>query len=493
MKAVWVLFIVFVVLMGLLISPAHAQWTEPVRISDSLGMLPFAAVIGDSIHVVFERSQKFGYVNSSDNGITWGDVTFPASIFNGNNYHPFIMESAGKLHVVWRSFPIGNPRQQIFHFSSSDGGNSWSDRHQVFNNNSAMLKYPRLAAVGDTLFFSCRTVSMLLSFRSLDGGVTWGDSAVVESGPIVIDHDQIMLYAQGRVHLVYQLALVGDSVGIEIYHSYSDDYGLTWSERYPLSTLEPIPNVKHGQAPSAYIDSAGNIIAAWYDYKYGSACGFTGDILARISTDNGDSWLPESRLTFTQTGSGSSVLIVNDTLYSVWSDDIINGCFSDRLMYSFSTDWGVSWANPTTMSDFYDLSELDPYLFYTSDGSNTFLHCVFRRELQPGADIFYSRNAIVTEIIDLDKSQLPENIQITAYPNPFNSRTIMAYRNLKGGEIEIYNITGQKVKTLTTNNKEGQIEWDARDALGNKVSTGIYFARARAPQEYITIKLLNLR
>ncbi len=35
--------------------------------------------------------------------------------------------------------------------------------------------------------------------------------------------------------------------------------------------------------------------------------------------------------------------------------------------------------------------------------------------------------------------------------------------------------------------------WDARDALGNKVSSGIYFARARAGGYDTAIKLLYLK
>jgi hypothetical protein len=35
--------------------------------------------------------------------------------------------------------------------------------------------------------------------------------------------------------------------------------------------------------------------------------------------------------------------------------------------------------------------------------------------------------------------------------------------------------------------------WDARDALGNKVSSGVYFARARGANYNKAIKLLYLK
>ena len=120
-------------------------------------------------------------------------------------------------------------------------------------------------------------------------------------------------------------------------------------------------------------------------------------------------------------------------------------------------------------------------------------HCVFWAELLDDSHaLFYLKSPAVTAI-QYEKI-LPQEIQFYAYPNPFNSKTILTYKNLKGGEIEIYNITGQKIRTLTTaNNKEGQIEWDARDALGNKVSSGIYFARAKTPRNSTTIKLIYLK
>jgi flagellar hook assembly protein FlgD len=83
---------------------------------------------------------------------------------------------------------------------------------------------------------------------------------------------------------------------------------------------------------------------------------------------------------------------------------------------------------------------------------------------------------------------------IKAFPNPFNSVTVLSYSNLKGGEIEIFNISGQLVRTFHIDTrKEGKIIWDATDAMGNKVSSGIYFARARTINNTQTIKLVYLK
>jgi flagellar hook assembly protein FlgD len=101
-----------------------------------------------------------------------------------------------------------------------------------------------------------------------------------------------------------------------------------------------------------------------------------------------------------------------------------------------------------------------------------------------------------------DGIEMSFGIKLTAYPNPFNSSILFCYslQNAEGGDLGIYTIQGQLLKTYDIKGKEGKIEWDARDAEGNKVSSGIYFAKARfgskatsASQESQAIKLIYLK
>jgi hypothetical protein len=60
--------------------------------------------------------------------------------------------------------------------------------------------------------------------------------------------------------------------------------------------------------------------------------------------------------------------------------------------------------------------------------------------------------------------------------------------------LAIYNLMGQKVKSFSIKNrKEGKIIWDASDASGKTVCSGIYFAKAGASHKVYTIKILYLR
>ena len=82
-----------------------------------------------------------------------------------------------------------------------------------------------------------------------------------------------------------------------------------------------------------------------------------------------------------------------------------------------------------------------------------------------------------------DSPSLPAKTALQAnYPNPFNSRTQIAYRLAAPGPVrlEIYNVLGQRVRTLVNEFQPAgmyQTPWDARDQQGATVGTGVYLTR----------------
>ncbi|OQX91388.1 MAG: hypothetical protein B6D58_08365 [candidate division Zixibacteria bacterium 4484_95] len=93
-----------------------------------------------------------------------------------------------------------------------------------------------------------------------------------------------------------------------------------------------------------------------------------------------------------------------------------------------------------------------------------------------------------------DDTILTDDNSLEIYPNPFNSVTTLTYSNLKRDEIQIFNISGQLIRTLKVDSgKQGKIIWDATDAQGNKVSSGIYFARARIYNISKIVKLIYIK
>ena len=82
-------------------------------------------------------------------------------------------------------------------------------------------------------------------------------------------------------------------------------------------------------------------------------------------------------------------------------------------------------------------------------------------------------------------------------PNPFNGNTVIPYRLDADGPVrlEIYNLLGQRIRTLVDEAQTAgvyRVHWDARDAAGRSVATGIYFTRLHYPGGVHTRRMLYL-
>lgn len=86
------------------------------------------------------------------------------------------------------------------------------------------------------------------------------------------------------------------------------------------------------------------------------------------------------------------------------------------------------------------------------------------------------------------------------YPNPFNANTVISFVMKEDciGELSIYNIKGQKVKTLFSNKPISKDElirttWDIKDETGKVVSPGIYFMKLETNTYTSTKKIMILK
>ena len=81
------------------------------------------------------------------------------------------------------------------------------------------------------------------------------------------------------------------------------------------------------------------------------------------------------------------------------------------------------------------------------------------------------------------------------YPNPFNPETTIQYSLPKQTHttITVFNIKGSRVNTLVNGLQQAgshSIVWNGCDANGQKVSSGIYYARIEAGEYQQTIKMI---
>jgi flagellar hook assembly protein FlgD len=84
------------------------------------------------------------------------------------------------------------------------------------------------------------------------------------------------------------------------------------------------------------------------------------------------------------------------------------------------------------------------------------------------------------------------------YPNPFNATTVIKFTlpELLNITLDIYNISGQKVRTLADGifgAGTQTIIWDGRNTDGEAVASGIYLYRLRAGNAIETRKMVMLK
>lgn len=104
-----------------------------------------------------------------------------------------------------------------------------------------------------------------------------------------------------------------------------------------------------------------------------------------------------------------------------------------------------------------------------------------------------------TDINDKKKDLLPEDFYLTQnYPNPFNSQTNIEYTIpiLSRIRLEIFDLLGQKVKTLLNEEKSPgnyMVNWNGKNDLNNPVNSGIYFLKLTSEKFSSTKKMILLK
>jgi len=93
---------------------------------------------------------------------------------------------------------------------------------------------------------------------------------------------------------------------------------------------------------------------------------------------------------------------------------------------------------------------------------------------------------------------LPRQMELTQNrPNPFNPSTTFELALPVASEylVEVYNITGQVVRTWSGSAPAGYVtfEWNGEDTNGRRVASGIYFYRAHAAGETAIRKMIMLK
>jgi len=132
---------------------------------------------------------------------------------------------------------------------------------------------------------------------------------------------------------------------------------------------------------------------------------------------------------------------------------------------------------------------------------------LFQR-IQNWPDSTVSMQVMIEPVVNISDVPIIEYFTlINNYPNPFNSTTIISWQlarqnNAAGQavgskvELKIFNLLGQKLRTLVSERQEAGYHsamWDGRDEKNQAVSSGVYIFELIAGNQRETRKMLLLR
>ena len=108
---------------------------------------------------------------------------------------------------------------------------------------------------------------------------------------------------------------------------------------------------------------------------------------------------------------------------------------------------------------------------------------------------FSGSNQMDTLVLEENDAILPKQIELQQnYPNPFNPTTAITYSlpNSVRVELAVFNLQGQRVKTLVTGFQSAgtyQAVWDGTNKNGMKVTSGIYIYQMIAGNQRLVKKM----
>ncbi len=310
---------------------------------------------GDIVHAVWEHWGTLLYRRSEDAGRTWGE-TRPVTT-GGTAAYPCSLELEGAaVHLIWPDGRHGG--WEVFHRRSDDGGGTWREERRL----TPGIDLFRLgtAAAGRSLHVvwgsrrlvnptpaGAHTWGEIYHLRSLDGGETWSQPLRLTESEATAMRPSVTVVDR-LVHLLWF-----DRRGAkrdwdwDIYYRRSTDCGQTW-EREVRLTHTPT----HARHPLVAADEQGRVCCLWEDGSFFDGTRWGGDaaLYACVSQDGGGTWGETRRLTVSPMEQGrathSKSYACGSRLHLAWADSRTGA--SGRLVpfYMSSPDCGLTWTEP---------------------------------------------------------------------------------------------------------------------------------------------------
>jgi hypothetical protein len=229
--------------------------------------------------------------------------------------------------------------------------------------------------------------------------------------------------------------------------------------------------------------------------------GDPGDVMFAKSTDGGYTWSAPLRINndpfpFHHQWLATMSVAPNGRIDVAWLDtrnDPSTNILS-ALYYCYSTDQGETWSVNKQLSDVFDprigypqQSKMGDYIDMESDDAGASL--AWANTLNGEEDVYFTR--IIPSVVSVPEYAPRESLILEAMPNPVREKTRIKYTVPEAGKVDIsiYNLYGQKVFTLISENKaEGMytVDFDA-----TTLPKGLYTGKLTVGGNSVNCKLLK--
>jgi hypothetical protein len=479
----------------LFVDPYYPYDSDPGLTVDTAGNF-YAQVLGYTGSI--EDTNGLIVYKSTDGGMTWNE---PVSVVHGV---PDVFEDKGliacdrsggpytnNIYVAWARL---SATKDIFLARSTDGGNSFEAPVAVSDIPGSQWPVPCVGANSEACVAWYQWAQQEIRFdRSTNGGQSFGVDITIQhlawqggniNGEILVipfpatDVDITNGPYSGHIYVAYMDYAPGNT-DTDIYFTRSTDGGTTWSQKVRIND-DSLNNGCDQFHPWLIVAPDGSIIVVFLDRRL-DPNNLLMDCYMTTSTDGGDTWSPNERIT------------------TVSSDPTAGSTLENY------TEIG----NPTMILA-TRAGLLGEYIGVTASSIDD-IHPIW-------TDTRFGNQDVFVGIADTAGPCIQENIthelnapMLLAAPNPFKDQTYIIYMiqdtGYKGQElrnsnfemrkpmIKIYNASGRLVKSfrITHYAIRNTLSWDGQDDQNRLLPSGVYILQLKAKDYIATEKLLLIR
>lgn len=481
-------------------------------------------VVAWESHSAFDREIYYSTYDAGLGG--WTDKMQLSNPSEDTRGPALAADDNGAIYAEWEEKQDG---VYSVMFSKFDG-NSWTAPVAVdtFSTSIGMGNIG-VSADGGTIVIGYITawseVADIFAAVSTDGGASWtttnltATSTTPNSIPEKYIIPSIAVTASGSAYMVWHDR--PDDPGTlttwwaEVVMSTYD--GSSWSAPEVISTREATDVTWDGRAVIALDpDENLNLVYASNDTSWGFLAGWKPKAIVQYRKRVGGVWTEPVRIDNSTDPSAWEPCIgigTNGAIYITYSQ--LDPAYPTvrNSYYLTSGDGGASFTTPVKVSNNTQVSD-ENFPEITIGSVRDEIAGVF----SGGADITWieydpttangfnlMHGVIPTVTVTGVESMIPNSdllpqkyVLSQNYPNPFNPSTTIKFSLPEKGQVSliIYNIMGQRIKTLIDAPKQAQnytITWDGMDSVGNTVATGVYFYQLRTKNKVLTKKMLMMK